>query len=820
MKQLIISFSLLLICFGVFAQSDRRQNSQTSETKTVLSDSAKKASDAFWANYLKMMSPDDAKGKLRNKFILSVDSLTMSDYTLSIERVNDNLNTISDSAKLGFNVVKMGRRIGSMTDDVQRIRQNVRGRNTVINIKNLYLYQSYSKRLYDETNQIQDQVDKLYNTVFQAKKNLKLVLSDSIFRKLYSDKKLRNTFDQQLVRLEKKYLRTDSTTRANVDSLNSLKVRLSDNSVNLSSTLNSLDRRMDKAASSLFGQEVVPLWGKQTVVTPTGTTSKLSSTIVTSELNAIGYFVGQVSKGKIILVILGILLFIWLFLQWKLLKILGNQNDTYRYLNLKYLNNRPVLSLILVLLCMTPFFDGYAPTSYISIVHLILLIVTTLIFWISSTRTFLLNWFALAAFFVLDVALYFLIEPNFVERLLLMAIHSGILFFCVRFYLSLHNQITYNRFLKWASMIGSILAGFAILLNLFGRFSLSGIVGIASIYAVTQAIILTIFIDVIAEIYLVQLQMSRLKRGNNLPFDVDSKLRKINPPLIFIALLVWLIMVTSNLNLFHSTSNFVMDSLTSTRTIGSITFQWLSVLLFIVIIWIAHLLQRMVSFIFGDSESEEETITKTSKGQHSRLLITRLIVLIGGYLLAIAASGLPIDKLTFLLGALGVGIGMGLQHIVNNVVSGVILIFDGTLQIGDEIEVTGQAGKVKEIGLRASTLTTSDGADVIIPNGSILSSNIVNWTFTNNEKRVILTFTISGNELDANVINEVINNTLNNLENVIVAKPPVILYSKVTSVACLLNVRFWSTISHADQVKSDAMRQLSAAFTARKFRFR
>jgi small-conductance mechanosensitive channel len=197
-----------------------------------------------------------------------------------------------------------------------------------------------------------------------------------------------------------------------------------------------------------------------------------------------------------------------------------------------------------------------------------------------------------------------------------------------------------------------------------------------------------------------------------------------------------------------------------------------------------------------------------------------LIVLIGGYLLAIAASGLPIDKLTFLLGALGVGIGMGLQHIVNNVVSGIILIFDGTLQIGDEIEVTGQAGKVKEIGLRASTLTTSDGADVIIPNGSILSSNIVNWTFTNNEKRVILTFTISGNELDANVINEVINNTLNSLENVIVSKPPVILYSKVTSVACLLNVRFWSNISHADQVKSDAMRQLSAAFTARKFRFR
>ena len=120
------------------------------------------------------------------------------------------------------------------------------------------------------------------------------------------------------------------------------------------------------------------------------------------------------------------------------------------------------------------------------------------------------------------------------------------------------------------------------------------------------------------------------------------------------------------------------------------------------------------------------------------------MVLIGGYLLAIAASGLPLDKITILLGALGVGIGMGLQNIVNNFVSGIILIFNGSFKIGDEIEVSGQAGKVKEIGLRASTLTTADGADVIIPNGNILSQNIVNWTFTNDQKRVMVSFNLVG----------------------------------------------------------------------------
>jgi len=245
----------------------------------------------------------------------------------------------------------------------------------------------------------------------------------------------------------------------------------------------------------------------------------------------------------------------------------------------------------------------------------------------------------------------------------------------------------------------------------------------------------------------------------------------------------------------------------------------LSVILFFVIIWFAHILQRLLSFLFGETGVDNEDLTAATKGQHSRLLITRLLVLIGGYMLAIAASGLPIDKLTFLLGALGVGIGMGLQGIVNNFVSGIILIFDGSLQIGDEIEVSGQAGKVKEIGLRASTLFTADGAEVIIPNGNILSQNIVNWTFSNDEKRIMLTFSLIGKELDANVLNEIINDTVKGIPNVIAKRKPVILYTKVTQDICTITIRFWSTISHTDLVKSEAMIQLSAAFAAKNIGF-
>jgi len=391
--------------------------------------------------------------------------------------------------------------------------------------------------------------------------------------------------------------------------------------------------------------------------------------------------------------------------------------------------------------------------------------------------------------------------------------------FTVRFYKSLDRQMPYFHSIKIASITGIILAGFGILFNLFGRFSLSGIVGMAGIFAVTQAVVLTVFLEIFVEIILLQLLSSRLSKGIDKPFDSKMVIQKIKMPLVLVVLLAWLIMLASNLNIYHFISNLVVDALTSVRTIGSISFQLLSVIMFFVIIWFAHILQRMLSFFFGETGTDSEDLTTITKGQHSRLLITRLLVLIGGYLLAIAASGLPIDKLTFLLGALGVGIGMGLQSIVNNFVSGIILIFDGSLQVGDEIEISGQAGKVKEIGLRSSTLTTADGADVIIPNGSILSQNIVNWTFSNNEKRVQLTFSLTGNELDANVINEVINNTVKNIGHVISSRKPVILYTKVTPETCTLNIRFWSSITNVDMVKSEAMLQLSAAFAAKKIGF-
>jgi len=753
------------------------------------------------------------------KMIMTLDTLTMSDYTLSIERVNDNLNSIGDSTKVGAKVTNIGHRIENMTKEVKLIRQNIRGHQTGIHLKNQYLYQSFINKLDDETDLIQDQLNKIYHRVYHAKLNLKKVLADSIFRKLYADKELRKTFDDKLIRLEWKWNRTDSLTKANVDTLNALKVRNSDNGLELANMVTIMNRRLDRTLPKLFGQEVNNLWEPEKAVTLSKIASRNTISVFSGEKRAISYYTSQTWDERGFILVLGILILIWFFLNRNLIKSLKANPESFGYLNLQYMNSHPVLSLLVVLLSLMPFFDAYAPTSYISVEYLLLLITITIILFHQGNRKFLFSWIALVVLFVIDALSYFFIEPSFVERLLVIAVHSGIIVFSFLCYRSIHKDMAYYRLLKIAFIVGMLLSVMGIFFNLFGRFSLAGILGVTAIFAVTQAVTLTVFIEAVIEIVLVQLQNSRLKKGVEKPFDSSIVVSKIKMPLMLVALTVWFIMLTSNLNIYHNISKYAVDALTANRTIGSISFQLLSVILFFVIIWFAHILQRLLSFLFGETGGEAEDMSAASKGQHSRLLITRLLVLIGGYLLAIAASGLPIDKLTFLLGALGVGIGMGLQNIVNNFVSGIILIFDGSLQIGDEIEVSGQAGKVKELGLRASTLSTADGADVIIPNGNILSQNIVNWTFSNNGKRNILTFTLTGKELDANLINDVINDTITEIPNVLTKKKPVILYTKVTPESCSITVRIWSTTSHADLVKSEALQQLSAAFNAKNIGF-
>jgi small-conductance mechanosensitive channel len=140
------------------------------------------------------------------------------------------------------------------------------------------------------------------------------------------------------------------------------------------------------------------------------------------------------------------------------------------------------------------------------------------------------------------------------------------------------------------------------------------------------------------------------------------------------------------------------------------------------------------------------------------------------FVFGLKSVGIDLSSLTILVGALSVGIGFGLQNIVSNFISGIILIFEKSIQVGHIIEIsTGVRGKVSQINMRSSVITTFDNIDIIIPNATLIQNNVINLTFSDDIRRLNIPFGIAyGLDID-NVIHIILeslsNSTLTYIRN-------------------------------------------------------
>ncbi len=122
----------------------------------------------------------------------------------------------------------------------------------------------------------------------------------------------------------------------------------------------------------------------------------------------------------------------------------------------------------------------------------------------------------------------------------------------------------------------------------------------------------------------------------------------------------------------------------------------------------------------------------------------RYLMLVVGLLWALGVAGIPIAKMTVFAGALGVGLGFGLQAIFNNFVSGLILLFDRSLKVGDFVELTsGVHGHVREIRIRATLISTNDDIDILVPNSEFVTGRVVNWTLREVARRQKIPFGVA-----------------------------------------------------------------------------
>jgi small-conductance mechanosensitive channel len=224
--------------------------------------------------------------------------------------------------------------------------------------------------------------------------------------------------------------------------------------------------------------------------------------------------------------------------------------------------------------------------------------------------------------------------------------------------------------------------------------------------------------------------------------------------------------------------------------IGSLQFSVGGLLTFLLTIWVSVKLAQVLRFVLEEDVYSRVRLARGLPGTITMLVRYSIVAI--GFFVAVAAAGFPLTSFTIVFGALSVGIGFGLQNVVNNFVSGLILAFERPIQLGDTIEVGQLLGEVKSIGIRASTVRTFDGAEVLVPNGDLISAQVINWTLSDQRRRIRVPVGVAYGTDPQRVI-DLLTEVAASHEDVLPDPATVVLFRGFGESSLDFEMRFWTS---------------------------
>ncbi len=270
--------------------------------------------------------------------------------------------------------------------------------------------------------------------------------------------------------------------------------------------------------------------------------------------------------------------------------------------------------------------------------------------------------------------------------------------------------------------------------------------------------------------------------------------------LVGLAVLSWWIRYLNYLGLWEPALAHA-DTLLSTRyALGSFSTSAGDILAFVATLVVAYLLSALIRFVL-----QEEVYPRVGVAaglSYAASSVVHYGILAIAFFLALGLLGVTLTQVTVLAGALGVGIGFGLQSVVNNFVSGLILLFERPVNVGDAIQVGDLQGRVRRIGIRASIVRTAQGSEVIIPNAQLITGQVTNWTLSDQQRRLDLPVGLSFGAAPTEVIG-LLEGVARAHPQVLQDPPPRCLFKGYADSAINFELRAWTDYFTANQVQSD-----------------
>jgi potassium efflux system protein len=342
-----------------------------------------------------------------------------------------------------------------------------------------------------------------------------------------------------------------------------------------------------------------------------------------------------------------------------------------------------------------------------------------------------------------------------------------------------------------AAAAGAATVGYLELADLVGGGALGAVymaVALLGIRIAATGVLALVLADTpLARLRTVQVHGAAIERGVGRALDV-------------VVLVAWVWTALELFELLTPANALLRGALDARLRVGELDLSAGRLLGVVAVVLVAWLVSRIV--VFALDEDVYARLDLPRGVPYALSSLTRYGLLLVGFLLALGALGLDLTRVTILVSAFGLGIGFGLQQIVNNFVSGLILLFERPVQVGDAVQLGDLVGDIERIGIRSSTIRKLDGAEVIVPNSSMLEEKVINWTLSDRKRRVDLAIGVAYGT-DASRVIALLVDVARQVPAIMSDPAPDALFIGFGDSALNFELRVWTTQRRWARVRSD-----------------
>jgi small-conductance mechanosensitive channel len=521
------------------------------------------------------------------------------------------------------------------------------------------------------------------------------------------------------------------------NTLLSYQSRIAEVNIDLSNIVTKLDEALNLRRTEIFTRDAPPLWAIVIESPDTVSLTNQVEDIWVLYKRSVSDFIETESNNLIYDLLLFLLFFLFVYGLKYFSRSIEAEDDAVKFA-IRLLDRQIAISFLIFLIFSSLLYTD-APDVLKSFFKIVMLIPLLRILTHIINPILKLPLYGLTILFLLNQFQRIAVINSFLGRsilLLLSILAIAGLIWIIRskvFEKSFEGEKALG-YVLFGNKAALILISFALIGNILGYVSLAELIVSGTLNSIYIAILLITAVAVLNALIILFLKTKPAQRLRVVQYQhekVQVTSRKI---IRLAAIILWLATVLNSYNIYDPVLVWLSETLNRKWEIGSFSMTIVNILVFIGSIWAAVIISRTVRFFLEGDILPRLKLPRGVPGAISSLTTYSILVL--GILVALFGLGIDLSKLTILVGALGVGIGFGMQDLVNNFISGLILIFERPIQVGDAISVADISGRVKSIGIRSSIIRNWSGADVIVPNGHLISNKLTNWTMTDQLRRI------------------------------------------------------------------------------------